>query len=266
MPEVRYLHGHHSSVLDSHRWRTAANSAAYLRPHLRPGMSLLDLGAGAGTITADLAAIVAPGRVTATEISDDVVEVVRDAMRERRVTTVDTVVADAHDLPFENDTFDVAHAHQVLQHLVDPVQALRELARVTRPGGLVAVRDADYDAMTWYPPSQDLDDWQDLYRELARAGGGEPDAGRRLLSWAHEAGLTDIEAGAETWCFATPADRAWWTGTWSQRVLSSAFADQALAAGTPRADLQRLSDGWRTWGAHPDGWFLIPHGYLLVRI
>ncbi len=67
----KYTHGHAESVLRSHRWRTADNSAAYLLPQLRPGQSLLDIGAGPGTITADLADRVAPGRVTALEANDD---------------------------------------------------------------------------------------------------------------------------------------------------------------------------------------------------
>ena len=66
-----YTHGHHESVLRSHRTRTAANSAAHLLPHLSPGMRLLDIGCGPGTITVDLAARVSPGRVTALEITED---------------------------------------------------------------------------------------------------------------------------------------------------------------------------------------------------
>ena len=56
---ARYTHGHSESVLRSHRNRTAANSAAYLLPHLHPGQRLLDVGSGPGTITADLAGLVA---------------------------------------------------------------------------------------------------------------------------------------------------------------------------------------------------------------
>jgi ubiquinone/menaquinone biosynthesis C-methylase UbiE len=58
-----YTHGHHESVLRSHRWRTVENSAAYLVPFLRPGLDLLDVGCGPGSITQDFATRVAPGRV-----------------------------------------------------------------------------------------------------------------------------------------------------------------------------------------------------------
>jgi ubiquinone/menaquinone biosynthesis C-methylase UbiE len=73
MPDDVYTHGHHDSVLQSHRWRTAANSAGYAAP-LHPGDSLLDVGCGPGTITAALVAAVAPGRVVAIDRSADVLE------------------------------------------------------------------------------------------------------------------------------------------------------------------------------------------------
>ena len=94
-----------------------------------------------------------------------------------------------HALDLADDSFDVVHAHQVLQHVADPVAALREMARVTRPGGVVGVRDSDYAAFAWYPRLPGLDRWLALYQAAARANGGEPDAGRHLLAWAHAAGL-----------------------------------------------------------------------------
>ncbi|NUR90760.1 MAG: methyltransferase domain-containing protein, partial [Nonomuraea sp.] len=198
-----YTHGHHESVLRSHRWRTAENSAAYLLPHLKPHMSLLDVGSGPGTITADLAGLV--GHVTATEVTAEALRLARATIGER--DDVDYAVADAHALDFPDDTFCVTHAHQVLQHVADPVQALREMRRVTKPTGYVAARDSDYTAFTWYPLMPELQEWMDLYQRLARANGGEPDAGRRLLSWARQAGFTDVTATSSTWCFATPEDR-----------------------------------------------------------
>src|SRR3954463_13991188 len=185
-----YIHGHHESVLRSHRWRTAANSAAYLIPELAPGQRLLDVGSGPGPIPADLARLV--GHVTATEVTTQALDLARaEAARQGR-PNIDFAVADVHALGFPDDGFDVVHAHQVLQHVADPVRALREMRRVCRPGGVVAARDSDYVAFTWFPHVPELDEWLSLYRLAARANGGEPDAGRRLLSWSRASGFNGV--------------------------------------------------------------------------
>jgi hypothetical protein len=130
---------------------------------------------------------------------------------------------------------------------------------------VVAVRDSDYAAFTWFPEFPELTEWLDLYERIARGNGGEPDAGRRLLAWGREAGFAELTATSSTWCFATPEDRAWWGGMWADRVLKSEFAATALRTGAAaQADLQRISDGWRAWAAHPDGWLSLLHGELLA--
>jgi SAM-dependent methyltransferase len=175
-------------------------------------------------------------------------------------------VQDAHALTFADGSFDVVHAHQVLQHVADPVRALREMARVARPGGIVAARDADYAAFAWWPRLPELDEWLRLYRAAAQANGGEPDAGRRLLSWALAAGLTDVTATSSTWCYATPADREQWGGMWAERITESALARQLVNDGhATTGDLRRISSAWRTWAAAEDGWLSIPHGEILCR-
>ncbi|WP_255955593.1 class I SAM-dependent methyltransferase [Streptomyces odontomachi] len=261
-----YTHGHHESVLRSHTWRTAANSAAYLLDSLKPHMAVLDIGCGPGTITADLAALVPDGRVTAVDRAPDVLERARATVAERDLTNVDFAVADVHDLPYPDDSFCVVHAHQVLQHVSDPVQALREMRRVCRPGGFVAVRDGDYATMTWYPLTEGMDDWLDLYRRVARANGGEPDAGRRLKAWALQAGFTDVRATASTWCYTTDEERAWWSELWAERTQAPAYADRAVQGGHADAGrLERISAAWRRWGVEPDGWFAMLHGEVLCR-
>ncbi|KAA9157157.1 methyltransferase domain-containing protein [Amycolatopsis acidicola] len=260
-----YTHGHHEAVLRSHSNRTAENSAAYLVPHLKAGQSLLDVGCGPGTITADLAGLVAPGEVTAIEPESSALALAEHTAAERKVANVRFETADVHALEFADDRFDVVHAHQVLQHVHDPVQALREMGRVCKPDGVVAARDADYAAMTWYPENPALDAWLALYRRTARHNGGEPDAGRRLLSWAREAGFSDVVPTASVWCYATPEARQWWGGMWADRIVDSAIAGQAISYGyATRADLERISAGWREWAATEDGWFTILHGEILA--
>jgi SAM-dependent methyltransferase len=262
-----YTHGHHDSVLRSHRWRTAENSAAYLLGDLEPHARVLDVGCGPGTITADLAALVPHGSVTGLEAAPEVLEQARAAAAQRGVDNVEFTEGDVHALPFDDDTFDVVHAHQVLQHVTDPVQALREMKRVCRPGGTVAARDADYAAMAWHPRLPELDDWLDLYRSVARGNGGEPDAGRLLLGWARKAGLPDVRPSASAWCFATPDERAWWSGMWAERTTSSRYARTAVDAGlADPAGLERIAAAWQAWGEQPDGWFAVLHGEIRCRV
>ncbi len=267
-PEV-YTHGHHESVLRSHRWRTAENSAAYLLPALEPGQRLLDVGCGPGTLTIGLAGRVAPGEVIGVDRSDAVVELARDEARRAGAQNVSFTTGDAYALPFEDDSMDVAHAHQLLQHLTDPVAALRELRRVVRPGGLVAVRDADYAGMTWFPQDPALDEWSALYHEVTQANGAEADAGRRLHSWALEAGFSEdaVVPTAGVWCYASEEDRRWWSGLWAERCKESDFARQAVAHGlADEVGLEQLAAGWREWGEQAGGWFAVLHGEVLARV
>ncbi|GAA5090900.1 methyltransferase domain-containing protein [Microbacterium yannicii] len=261
MPDA-YTHGHHESVLRSHRWRTAENSAAYLLPHLRPGLSVLDVGSGPGSITADLAALVAPGRVVGTDASADVIA---QASADHAARGLSFEVGDAYALPYDDGEFDIVHAHQVLQHVDRPVDMLRELGRVAGQEGVVAARDVDYEGVIWYPLIPALDEWLTLYLTTHRSVAGEPAAGRRLKAWAREAGLGDIRATASLWLFEDEGDRAWWGGMWADRVLQSAFADSARATGADDAQLQRISEAWREWAAAEDGWLLMPHGEILAH-
>lgn len=261
----RYIHGHHESVLRAHSWRTAGNSAAYLLPHLTPGRRLLDIGCGPGTITADLAARLAPGRVTAVEISVAALDRARAEARARGQDNISFTVTDVHSLGLSADTFDLVHAHQVLQHVADPVRALTEMRRVARPGGIVAARDSDYGMFDWSPRLPELDDWLARYRRAARASGGEPDAGRHLTGWARSAGFDDITATTARWHFSSTADRRWWADTQADRVTRADLGRHLLAGGATEHDLHRIAEGWQRWAATPGAWLTIPHHEIICR-
>ena len=261
-----YTHGHHDSVLRSHRWRTAENSAAYLMPHLRPTSRLLDVGCGPGTITADLAALVPEGAVIGLDAEPGILEQARAEAEKRGLWNVTFETGDIHALPYPDDTFDVVHAHQTLQHVGDPVGALREMRRVCGPGGLVAVRDADYGGMLWYPEVAGMAEWLDLYRRVARANGGQPDAGRRLHAWAREAGFTDVTVTTSTWTYSTPEEREWWSELWAERTVASTYADVAVGGGHATAgELAAVAAAWREWGSRRDAWFTVVNGEILCR-
>ena len=255
-----YTHGHHESVLRSHRARTAENSCAYLLPSLRVGQTLLDVGCGPGNLTIDLAARVAPGHATGI----DVVAVADQAAAPENVTFE---TGDVYALDFPDASFDVVHAHQVLQHLTRPVDALREMRRVLREGGTLAVRDSDYDGFVWAPDDPLLDRWMELYHQVTRRNGAEADAGRYLLGWVLDAGFAtaDVTATSSTWTWADTDTREWWGGLWAERVQHSAFAEQAIAYElTTEHELAAIADAWRVWSAKPGAYFVVVHGEVLA--
>jgi len=238
------------------------NSAGYLIPHLRSGISLLDVGCGPGTITADLAGRVAPGRVIGIDRESAVIE---KAAGPEAPGNLEFVTGDAYALPFADESFDVVHAHQVLQHLTDPVAALAEMRRVLRTGGLLAVRDGDYGAFVWAPQDPRLDRWMELYHDVCHRNGAEPDAGRHLLGWVRSAGFTETKVSSSTWTFAEEEERVWWGELWAERVTQSSLAEQALEYGLSTADeLEEIARAWRGWASAEDGVFILLHGEVLA--
>lgn len=260
-----YTHGHHESVLRSHRWRTVDNSAAHLVDRLVPGTDVLDVGCGPGTITIDIAARVAPGRVVGIDMADDAIVAAQAAAERAGVSNLELKTDDVYALGLTVPSFDVVHAHQVLQHLTDPIAALREMRRVCRPGGVVAARDAVYRAMAWFPADPLLDAWLSLYCEVAESNGGDPDAGSRLLAWARAAGFEEVTSSASAWCYATADERSWWGNLWADRVTSSAFGEQALQRGLATTDeLGEMAAAWHRWSEHQDAWFAVLHGEIVA--
>ena len=263
---MTYTHGHHESVLRSHTRRTAENSASYLLPHLRAGQSLLDVGCGPGTITADLALLVAPGEVVGLDAAADVVAQAHDHARGLGLPNVRFEVGDLYDLPYPDGAFDVIHLHQVLQHVADPAGALIALRRVLAADGVLAARDSDYAAFTWSPSDPLLDRWRTLYFAVTERNGHDAGIGPRLLAHAHAAGFGDVTVSSSTWTFADPESRTWWGGLWADRVRYSRLAEQAVDYELSDAgELEEIAAAFQRWAASPDAVWVVPHVEILAR-
>ncbi|OCH91145.1 S-adenosyl-L-methionine-dependent methyltransferase [Obba rivulosa] len=258
-----------ATVLRGFSWRTVENSAAYIIPYLKPDMVILDVGCGPGTITLDLANRVPNGRVVGVDNTSVPLQSASTLAAQAGITNATFEESDALALPFPDGSFDLVHAHQLLQHVQDPVGVIREMRRVTRPGGLVAVRVMDFESMAWFPDVPGIQDSCAMRLRTAHTKGTESSAGRRLVSWALEAGFTrdSIAATAGTWCYSTVDERRTWSEMIAHILLATPLGisgvEQGLAA---QKDLERMAHAWREWETKEDGWFSVLHGEIVCRV
>ena len=185
-------------------------SAPLARPfadfaRVEPGSTALDVGCGPGALTAELVRRIGAESVTAVDPSDPFVAAARE-----RYPVVRVEQASAEQLPFEDDAFDASLAQLVVHFMADPVAGLREMARVTRPGGIVAACVWDHAAGGKGP----LVVYWEAAHELAPGLPDESDlAGAReghLAELFEAAGVREVEDGALEVRVVHPTFDDWW--------------------------------------------------------
>jgi ubiquinone/menaquinone biosynthesis C-methylase UbiE len=191
----KYIPGHKPTHIQNHTWRTAENSCAYLLPTLQakvqetPNLKALDCGCGPGTISASLASYFPQGHIIATDLSPDVVNQASTHAKNVGITNMSTQVASIFELPFEDNEFDLVHAQQILCHLSEPLPAVKEMLRVCKPGGIVALRECDMRMWCFYPETEGMKELHKAIMKTFEASGGSVDMGPRLVSLALKAGV-----------------------------------------------------------------------------
>ncbi|MEW6682558.1 MAG: methyltransferase domain-containing protein [Nitrospirota bacterium] len=181
--------------------RTLESHGEFFAPYLEPGMSVLDGGCGPGSITVGIAARVAPGNVVGVDVgSSQIDRAVATATREG-VRNVRFQTANCYALPFGDGTFDRVFSHALMEHVADPVQALRECFRVLKPGGMIGVCSPDWGGFILSPPSPELSRAVEAYTTLQSKNGGDVDVGRKLGLHLQAAGFGVVRLSARYECY-----------------------------------------------------------------
>lgn len=182
----RYTPGHDTSAIEFMAARRAATHARFFLPHLTPGTTLLDLGCGPGTITADLAAAVAPGQVLGLDQQASQLSSARALAHRRGLTNIRFRQGSCYDIPLDDRSVDRVFSHALMEHLAHPAQAMTEIRRVLRPGGTVGLCSPDWGGFLLSPP---CDDAVAAYTNLQQANGGDPFVGHKLREYLLDVGF-----------------------------------------------------------------------------
>ncbi len=179
----------------------------------RPGMCVLDVASGTGAPSLQIARAVAPtGRVTATDLSPEPLKIAAERARERGLTNIDFQVADVHQLPFPDASFDLVTSRLGVMFLSDLPRALAEMRRVLKPGGRVAL-------LAWGPLDQPY--FQSTGRVIMRhTGAALPDAAQQIFRFGERgtlaaaltaAGFRDVNEELRTvpWVWTASIEELW---------------------------------------------------------
>lgn len=215
---------------------------SYDRMQIAAGASVLDVGCGPATDTPALAALVGPrGHVAGVDQDAAMVaEADRRAADAGLAGRVEHRVGDATALPFADGRFDAVRCERLFQHLADPGQALREMMRVTRPGGRVVVMDTDWGTRSVDTPETELE--RRMARVLAERCLVNGYSGRRLYGMGVRAGLADVAVDVVP-LYVTDY------GLWRLMSRLDVAGEVAVREGAMTADeVRRLDESWRALG------------------
>jgi len=249
----RYIHGYNAEFTQMLARRTAAQEVGFFLPHLRPGMRILDCGCGPGAIACDLAYIVAPGEVVGIDPEQSQIELARTAAVARNLDNARFEVGNIYSLQFPDASFDAVLAHTVLEHVRDPLAALKEMRRVLKPGGVAAVRDPDYATWLWSPPTPLVEQAFQLFLRVHEQHGGSPFYARHQRRLLREAGFARTEGFAFAQSFGRPELTAAFAASFPAQLREPSFVKTVQEHGwADQTLLEDMSLAMQQWGTDPD--------------
>jgi ubiquinone/menaquinone biosynthesis C-methylase UbiE len=254
-----YTFGYGSTAVQIMTSRTAEDSARFFLPYLRTGMRVLDCGCGPGSITVGLAQAVAPGEAVGIDVEPSQIALAQTYAAERGIANARFETGNVYALPFPDATFDAAYGHTIVMQFRDPAQALTEVYRVVKPGGVVGFREVDFDGNLCEPPDAAWQQFWELFARVLQHNGGNAQVGKRLGGLLRLAGFHRI-AMSPTYIMTggTPEQRRVLSEVTARFCEEVAFIEQARELRWVDEEARgRLSTALRAEGARAEGFFAV---------
>lgn len=149
---------------------------------LQAGMRCLDMGCGGGDVTLSLAEWVGPsGHVTGVDMDATKLVLAQQDAEAAALGNIEFVVSDVYEFIGAAD-YDFVYARFLLTHLPDPLRALQRMVAALKPGGVIVVEDLYHGDIICHPPHRALDRHVDLYNQVVRKRGADPEIGPRSFA------------------------------------------------------------------------------------
>lgn len=196
MRSATYTPGHSQNATEFMARRTIESHGEFFLPYLTSGVAVLDCGCGPGSITLSIANRIGDGRVVGIDFGESPIQRATATASERGIRNATFQTADCYSLPFEDASFDRVFSNALMEHLTDPVRALREMLRVLKPGGVIGVSSPDWSGFVLAPPSEALTAAVAAYTALQNRNGGDVNVGRKLGAHLTSAGFVNCQMSA----------------------------------------------------------------------
>ncbi len=231
-----YAFGYSPTAVGLMESRSAESHAAFFLKHLSPGMDVLDIGCGPGSITVGLASAVSPGEAVGVDIEASQIELGRERAQTLGLENCRFEVGSVYDLPIDDDSVDAVYGHTILMQFRELDGVLAQVKRVLKPGGVVGFRELDFGASLYHSDESALRYVMSTLRRAIFHNDGNPDIGRALPSILSDAGFQIMSASATYACAVTPEAKVGMYAAMARLWEQADFVAQAESLGWLGAD------------------------------
>ena len=262
-----YTIGHGEDVSRRLSRRNLEKDAAYILSHLEPGMRVLDVGCGPGSISVGLAAAVSPGEFHGIDMSQSQIDFATSTAQENGLSNAQFQVADVIALPFPDNHFDVVHCSAVLMHVPDTQSALTEILRVLRSGGIFGANEPT--GVSFIEPDiGNSTRLAEVFSAVLASNGGHPNIGKELKGKMFDAGFVDIEATGMVESFCRPSDPGEPTlfDSIKELILGPIISGRAIDLGiATQAEFDQWNKDFLVWQDSPGVFCGVIYGQIVGR-